>query len=165
MVADRDGQNLRTQPRAATDLAWLACHERSNPVAGKLAFGLRIEPLHLRHDSLKWFRQFFLPAIRTEIYLNRTFAGPEIESVLEGVRQIGERRVFVDPKMFYERALEFSVIGLHPLRAASPGSDGAGRDRFFRLRDDQLGVDDKLGAKAMACRTGPEMAIKGKMFG
>src|SRR6266404_1350332 len=86
LVADRDRQNLRTQPRAATDLAWLACHERSNTITGKLAFGLRIEPLHLRHDSLKWFRQFLLPAIRTEIYLNRSFAGPEIKGILEVLR-------------------------------------------------------------------------------
>src|SRR5438874_13808912 len=98
--------------------------------------------------------------MRAEIYFNRSFADPEIEGVLEAVRQIDERRVFVDLKMFHQRALQFSVIGLHPLRPAPPGSDGARRDRFFRLRDDQLGVDYKLRAKAMTRRTGTEMAIK-----
>ena len=91
-------------------------------------------------------------------------ARPEVKRALKIFRQIGKRRFFVDAKMFHQRALQFFVIGLHPLRSAPPRRDRAFRERFFRLGNHQLRINHQLRAEPMTGRARAEVAVEGKMF-
>ena len=101
-VFDCDRKNFRFEPRAAAGLARFARHERSDPVPGEFALRLLVKSLHLWHQS---FERAFLFAVAAETHFNWHAVGAEVERALKGVRQFRERRVFVDLKMFHQRAL------------------------------------------------------------
>src|SRR5207253_6532741 len=158
----RHRQNLRSQSRATANLAWLAGHERTNPITGEFAFGFLVEPLHLWHQTLKRLGDLF--TVTAELNFNRCLARSKIKRALKIFWQLSKRRFFVDAKMFYQRALQFFVIGLHPLRSATPWRNHSLRDRFFRLGDHQLRINHQLRPQSVTRRTGTEMTVKGKMF-
>src|SRR5205814_8680664 len=155
-------QYLRSQSRAAANFARLSGHEGANPITGEFAFRFVVEPLHLWHQTLK--RPGNLFTVTAELHFNRRLARAKIKRALKVLRQLGKRRCFVDAKMFYQRALQFFVVGLHPLWSATPGRNHSLSDRFFRLGNHQLGINDQLRPKSVACRTGTEMTVKGKML-
>src|SRR4029077_3972908 len=113
---DRHRQNLRSQSRAAANFTWLAGHEGTNPITGEFAFGFLVEPLHLWHQTLK--RLGDLLTVTAELNFNRRLARSKIKRALKIFWQLGKRCFFVDAKMFHQRALQFFVIGLLPLRPA-----------------------------------------------
>src|SRR5438309_1125646 len=65
--------------------------------------------------------------------------------------------------MFYQRALQFFVIGLHPLRSTTPWRNHSLGDRFFRLGDHQLRINHQLRPQSVTRRTCTKMTVKGKM--
>src|SRR5438477_3783979 len=158
----RDRQNFRSQSRAAANFARLSGHEGANPITGEFAFGFLVEPLHLWHQPLKRLGNFF--TVTAELHFNRRLARAKIKRALKIFRELGKSRFFVDAKMFYQRALQLFVIGLHPLRSATPWRNHSLGDRFFRLGNHQLWVNDQLRPKSVTCRTGTEMTVKGKML-
>src|SRR4029077_5619390 len=159
---DRHRQNLRSQSRAATNLAWLPGHEGTNPITGEFAFGFLVEPLHLRHQPLKRLGDLF--TVTPELNFNRRLARSKIKRALKFFRQLSKGRFFVDAKMSYQRALQFFVIGLHPLRSATPWRNHSLGDRFCRLGNHQLRINHKLRPESVTRRTRTKMTVKGKMF-
>src|SRR5882757_9391091 len=158
----RHRQNLRSQSRAAANFARLAGHERANPVTGEFAFGFLVEPLHLWHQTLK--RLGDLLTVTAELNFNRRLARSKIKRALKFFRQLGKWRFFVHAKIFYQRALQFFVIGLHPLRSTTPWRNHSLGDRFFRLGDHQLRINHQLRPESVTRRTRTKMTVKGKMF-
>ena len=155
-------QYLRSQTRAAANFAWLAGHEGANPITGEFAFRFVVEPLHLWHQTLK--RPGNLFTITTELHFNRRFARAKIKRALKIFRQLGKGRFFVDAEVFHQRTLQFFVVGLHPLRSATPWRNYSLGNRFFRLGNHQLWINDQLRPQPVTCRTGTEMTVKGKML-
>src|SRR3954468_614574 len=84
---DCDRKYFRFESCAATDLACLATHERSNPITCEFALGLVIKPLHLGHESLERFCSFLF-AVAAEPHLNRLAIGAEVNRGFECFRQI-----------------------------------------------------------------------------
>src|SRR6476659_987909 len=115
---DRHRKNLRSQSRTAANFTWLAGHEGTNSITGELAFGFLVEPLNLWHQTLN--RLGDLLTVTGELNFNRRLACSNIKRALKIFRQLGKPRFFVDAKMFHQRALQFFVIGLHPLRPTTP---------------------------------------------
>src|SRR6266516_1947351 len=56
-----------------------------------------------------------------------------------------------------------AIIRLHSLRSASPRCDGPFGNRFARIRDHQVRINNLLCAQTVAGRTGTQMTIKRKM--
>ena len=162
---DRDGEDLRLQPRAVADRAGRAIHEGANAAAGKFAFRFLVEPLHLREQSFERPRRLGRgPAVAAEAHLDRLIARPEVKRLLEFLRQILKRDVFGDIEMPNERRLQPAIVGLHPFCAAPPWHDRAFRERLRGIGHHQFRIADQLRAESMTGRTGAEMAVKGKMF-
>src|ERR1700730_7405749 len=130
-------------------------------LAGGVAFGLLVEPLRLRSKPFQWP---FLFAVATKTHFNRRPIRPEIERVLEVVRQIRERLVFVDLKMFPEGAFQLLVIGTHSFGPAPPRRDRALGNRFSFVGDHQFGIDHELRSQTVTGWTRAEMAVERKMF-
>ena len=103
-------------------------------------------------------------AVAAEVHLDRPIARPEVERVLEFLRQIFKRDVVRDIEMPDERRLQSAVIGLHPFRPAPPRHDRAFRERFRGVGHHQFRIADQLRAEPMTGRAGAEMAVKGKVF-
>ena len=84
-IFDRDGENLRFQPRAAAYLARLTCHERANAMASEFTLCFLIKPLHLRHESFERLSAvlFFVIA---ETHFNRLAIRAEIKRLFKFVR-------------------------------------------------------------------------------
>src|SRR5712671_413048 len=159
---DRHRQNLRPQSRTAANFTWLAGHEGTNPITGEFAFGFLVEPLHLWHQTLK--RLGDLLTVTAELNFNRRLARSKIKRALKIFRQLSKRHFFVDAKMFYQRALQFFVIGLHPLWSTTPWRNHSLGDRFFRLGNHQLRINHQLRPEPVTRRTRTKMTVKGKMF-
>ncbi len=98
-VLDGDGKGFRFESCAVANLACLGRHECSNAIARELALGLLVKPLHLGHESFKWFRDFLF-AIAAKLHFNRLTIRAEIKSGFESFRQIGKRHVFVHVEVF-----------------------------------------------------------------
>ena len=62
-------ENLRFKSCAAANFAGLACHKRADAIARKLALGLLIESLHLRHEAFKRLCNF-LPVVTAQVHLH-----------------------------------------------------------------------------------------------
>src|SRR5260370_22163074 len=139
-IFNGDGENLRFKPRAAAHFAWLTGHERSDAIASELALSFFVEPLHLRNQPFKRTRRFAGAIIASKTHLDWLIAGAKIERLLESLRQFGERHVFIDMKMFDERALQVAVVDLHSLRPASPWRDRPFSECFAGIGNHQVGI-------------------------
>src|SRR4029077_1346674 len=139
-ILDGDGENLRFKPRAAAHFAWLTGHERSDAIASKLALSFFIEPVHLRNQPFKRARRFAGATIPCETHLDWLIAGTKTERLLESLRQFGERHVFIDMKMFDERALQVAVVDLHSLCPAPPWRDRPFSEFFAGIGNHQIGI-------------------------
>src|SRR5947209_8212498 len=102
-IANRDRENFRLQPCPVAGLAWLPGHESADPVASELAFGFPVESFHLRHESLEGARRLRSFSVSERDRLLETI--PVGKRLLEIIRQFSKGDRFIDPKMFYERAL------------------------------------------------------------
>ena len=132
-ILDRDRQNLRLQTRAAADFARHARHESADAIARELALGLLVEPLHLRDQPFERLRRFV--AFRCRRSSSRSADRRcRNKRLLELVRQIRERHVFIDAEMLHERVLQLPVISLHPFRPAAPRRDRSFRERLLSGR-------------------------------
>ena len=102
-------------------------------------------------------------AVFTEIHFDRRSVRAEVKRLLEFSGRFAERYVFIEVKVFHQRLLQMPIVGLHPLRPASPRGDRAFSQRFARIGNHQVGIANQLGAKSMASRACSEMAVEGKM--
>src|SRR2546421_264570 len=159
-IFNGDGENFRFKPGAAAHFARLAGHEPTDAVASELALSFFIKPLHLGNKPFKRARHFARATVTSETHLDWLMAGAKVEHFLESLRQFGERHVFIDMKMFHERALQVAVVCLHSLRPAPPRRDRPFGERFAGIGDHQLRIANQLRAKTMARRTRPKMAVE-----
>src|SRR5437868_14113537 len=89
LCRDRHRQNLRSQSRAAANLAWLAGHEGTNSITGEFAFGFLVEPLHLWNQTLK--RLGDLLTVTAELNFNRRLARSKIKRSEEHTSELQSR--------------------------------------------------------------------------
>src|SRR2546423_4459167 len=85
---DRHRQNLRSQPRAAANFAWLAGHEGTNPITGEFAFGFLVESLHLWHQTIKRLRD--LLTVTAVLNFNRRLSRSRLNRALKSSLQPGQ---------------------------------------------------------------------------
>src|SRR6266481_4532143 len=159
-----DGENLRLEPGAATHFARLARHERADAIASELALSFCIEPLHLGNESFKRAGRFAGTAVTAETHLDWLIAGPEVKRFLKLLGQFGKRHVFINMKMFHERALQVTVVCLHSLRPPPPWRDRPFGECLAGIGNHQLRIASQLRAKTVTCRTRSEMTVERKMF-
>src|SRR5437763_14426203 len=131
---------------------------------GEFALSLVIKSLHLRHQSLERFCDFLL-AVVAEAHFNRRRIRSEVERLLKFFRQIAERDVLINLKVFHKRLLQMPIVRLHTLCPTAPWRNRPFSQRSRRIRDHQVWIADELCAKPVTCRASTEMAVKRKMFG
>ena len=161
-IFDRNRENLRFKSCAAAHFARLACHECANAVARELALGLLIKSLHLRNQTFKWLRDFLL-AINAQAYPHRFAIRAEVKRIFKFIRQIGKRYVFINMEMFHQRQLQVAIIRLHSLRSAAPRRDCPFGNRFARVRNHQVRINNLLCAQTVTGRTGTQVTVERKM--
>src|SRR2546427_44307 len=161
-------QDVKNPGKARADLCrqsdslCLAAGKRpALPITGEFALGLLVKPLHLRHESLEWFRDFSL-AVVVEIYFNRRPVRTEVQRLFKLLWQIAKRNVFINVKVFHQRLLQMPVVCLHPLCAASPRRDCSFGQRSAGIGNHEIWIAHQLRAKPMASWACSKMTVERK---
>ena len=164
ITLDRDGQNLRFQPRARARRTRPAAHVLADALARKLAVGRLVKVLERGHEPVERLLHLLALAIFTPGKGERPLARAVAEGLVKRGRELAIRGVHRNPVFLRERGEDALVITLHALVRLRPRRDRASGERFLTVGDHEIRVADQLRAEAVAVRARAKVRVEGKVL-